>query len=186
MTGAGRALRRKTLRRGAACALIAFAFAFALTNRAAAQELWRGLPLGASVNSVRQAFPDAAPPSAVATLADGETDDLVTHGLFFDDRLMEVRFFFRDGLLTALQLTPATLGRSREDLSFARDMSARLTARYGRAFDCGDQSDADVGLYECKWLDGPIIVRLSYLDVEGQAPSLQITYRKADDAAYDF
>jgi len=30
------------------------------------------------------------------------------------------------------------------------------------------------------------VIRLWYLDVLGQAPSLRVVFRKADDAAYDF
>jgi hypothetical protein len=164
------------------------ACAFAYPDRVAAQELWRGLDLGASPKSVRQAFPDATQPLSIVTLADGETDDLVTHGLFLGDRLMEVRFFFREGGLTTVQLAPVAIdpGRPADNLQFARTLAGRLTTRYGQPFDCGDKSYAGVDLYECKWLAKPIVVRLWYLDAQGQAPSLRIVFRKADDAAYDF
>jgi hypothetical protein len=124
----------------------------------------------------------------VITLADGETDDLTTDGIFYGDRLMEVRFFFRDEGLTSVQLTPVAVDAQSKaaNLQLARDLALHLTAEYGAAFDCGDRSYAGVGLYACKWLNGPIIVRLWYLDVHGQAPTLRIAYRKADDAAYDF
>jgi hypothetical protein len=72
------------------------------------------------------------------------------------------------------------------NLTLARDLAGRLTARYGEPFDCGDKSYAGLGLYACKWLQGPIIIRLWYLDASGQAPSLRIAFRRADDAAYDF
>ncbi len=150
--------------------------------------MWRGLDVGASLNSVRQAFPDATQPLSVTTLADGETDDLTTHGLFLGDRLMDVRFFFRDGGLTSVQLSPVAVAVQKQtaNLSLARDLAGRLTARYGAPFDCGDKSYAGLGLYSCKWLEGPIIIRLWYLDAQGQASTLRIAFRKADDAAYDF
>lgn len=168
------------------CALIACVVAY--PDRAPAQALWRGLEVGASVKSVRQAFPDATQPLSVTTLADGETDDLTTHGLFLGDRLMEVRFFFRDNGLTSVQLSPVAVGAQpqAQNLALADDLAGRLSARYGAPFDCGDKSYAGVGLYTCKWLEGPIIVRLWYLDVHGQAPTLRVAFRKADDAAYDF
>ena len=99
-----RAASRLRLRRGALCALVALVFAF--PNGAAAQELWRGLELGASVKTVRQAFPAATRPLSVTTLADGETDDLVTNDFFLDDRFLQVRFFFREGGLTAVMFSP--------------------------------------------------------------------------------
>lgn len=172
--------------RGAVCALIACVFVY--PDRAPAQELWRGLEVGASINRVRQAAPDATQPLSVTTLADGETDDLTTHGLFLGDRLMEVRFFFRDNGLTSVQLAPVAAGVQKrvQNMQLASDLAARLTARYGAPFDCGDRSYADVDLYACKWLKGPIIIRLWYLDAHGQAPTLRIAFRKADDAAYDF
>jgi hypothetical protein len=168
------------------CALIACVVAY--PDHAPAQELWRGLEVGASVKSVREAFPDATQPLSVTTLADGETDDLTTHGLFLGDRLMDVRFFFRDDGLTSVQLSPVAAGAQSQgrNLNLAKDLSGRLSDRYGAPFDCGDKSYASVGLYTCKWLEGPIIVRLWYLDVHGQAPTLRIAFRKADDAAYDF
>ena len=172
--------------RGAMCALIACVFV--IPDRAPAQVLWRGLEIGASVDRVRQAFPDATQPLSETTLADGETDDLMTHGLFLGGRLMEVRFFFRDNGLTSVQLAPVATGAQTrvQNLQLASDLAGRLSARYGSPFDCGDKSYADVDLYACKWLEGPIIVRLWYLDAHGQAPTLRIAFRKADDAAYDF
>jgi len=150
--------------------------------------LWRGLNLGASQKTVSEAFPDAKPPPLTVTLADGETDDLVTNAFFVDDRFMEVRFFFREGGLTSVMLSPASIepARPTHNLRDARTMADRLTARYGAPFDCGDKSYAHVDLYECKWLAKPIVIRLWYLDVLGQAPSLRVVFRKADDAAYDF
>jgi hypothetical protein len=172
--------------RGALFALIACAFA--CPDRVTAQELWRGLELGASPKDVREVIPDATQPLSPVTLADGETDDLATHGIFYGDRLMEVRFFFRDGGLSSVQLTPDRVKPADRtaNLAFAHALTDQLTSRYGVPFDCGDRSYADVGLYECKWLAKPIVIRLWYLDAEGQAPSIRIAFRKADDAAYDF
>jgi hypothetical protein len=173
--------------RGVVCALI-IACAFVRPDPVAAQVLWRGLNLGASPKTVSQAFPDAQPPAASVTLADGETDQLVTHSFFVADRFMEVRFFFREGGLTAVMLTPAAIDPSRPVLNIraASAMAAQLTQQYGQPFDCGDKSFARVDLYECKWLAKPIVIRLWYLDALGQSPSLRIVFRKADDAAYDF
>jgi hypothetical protein len=150
--------------------------------------LWRGLNLGATPKTVGRAFPDAKRPPLTVTLADGETDDLVTNAFFVDDRFMEVRFFFREGGLTAVMLSPASIEPAHpvENLQAATAMAGRLTARYGAPFDCGDKSYAQVALYECKWLAKPIVIRLWYLDVLGEAPSLRVVFRKADDAAYDF
>ena len=172
--------------RGAVYALIACVFAY--PDRAPAQALWRGLDVGASLKSVRQVFPEARQPLAVTTLADGETDDLTTHGLFLGDRLMEVRFFFRDDGLTSVQLSPVATPAQRqpENLKLAKDLADRLSARYGNPFDCGDKTFAGMGQYSCKWLQGPIIIRLWYIDAVGEAPSLRIAFRRADDAAYDF
>jgi hypothetical protein len=173
--------------RGAAFALIVIC-AFVRPDHVAAQELWRGLNLGASPKTVSRAFPDAKRPPVTVTLADGETDQLVTNAFFVDDRFMEVRFFFREGGLTAVMLSPASMDPSRpaRNLRAATAMADRLTARYGAPFDCGDKSYAQVDLYECKWLAKPIVIRLWYLDVLGQQPSLRVVFRKADDAAYDF
>jgi hypothetical protein len=180
-----RAASRLRLRRGALCALIALVFAF--PNGAAAQELWRGLELGASVKTVSQAFPAATRPLSVTTLADGETDDLVTNDFFLDDRFLQVRFFFREGGLTAVMFSPPTpQGQPVANLGAAERLTGELTTRYGQPFDCGDKSYAGVGLYECKWLAKPLVVRLWYEDVLGEASSLRIVIRKADDAAYDF
>ena len=150
--------------------------------------LWRGLNLGATPKTVSRAFPDAKRPPLTVTLADGETDDLVTNAFFVDDRFMEVRFFFREGGLTAVMLSPASIDPAHpaHNLQAATAMATRLTARYGAPFDCGDKSFAQVALYECKWLAKPIVIRLWYLDVLGEAPSLRVVFRKADDAAYDF
>jgi hypothetical protein len=173
------------LRRIALCALIALVFAF--PDGAAAQELWRGLELGASVKTVSEAFPAATRPLSVTTLADGETDDLVTNDFFLDDRFLQVRFFFREGALTAVMFSPATpQGQPVANLGAAERLTSELTTQYGQPFDCGDKSYAGVALYECKWLAKPLVVRLWYQDVLGEAPSLRVVIRKADDAAYDF
>ena len=173
--------------RGVVCALI-ISCAFVRPDPVAAQVLWRGLNLGASPKTVSHAFPDARQPPITITLADGETDDLVTHAFFVDDRFMEVRFFFREGGLTAVMLSPASIepAHGEQNLLAATAMADRLTARYGAPFDCGDKSYAHVDLYECKWLAKPIVIRLWYLDVLGEAPSLRVVFRKADDTAYDF
>lgn len=171
--------------RAAVCAIV-ICCVFACPDRVAAQALWRGLNLGASPNTVRQAFPAARPPAVLETLADGETDELVTNAFFEGDRFMEIRFFFREGGLTAVMASPAAIDPSRPNLRAAEALAGRLTARYGAPFDCGDKSYARVGLYECKWLAAPIVIRLWYLDVLGQSPSLRVVFRKADDAAYDF
>jgi hypothetical protein len=171
--------------RGVVCALI---ISCAFVHPAAAQVLWRGLNLGASPKTVSEAFPEAKQPPVTITLADGETDQLVTNSFFVDDRFMEVRFFFREGGLTAVMLSPASIDPSHPALNrrAAAAMAAKLTDEYGAPFDCGDKSFAQVALYECKWLAKPIVIRLWYLDVLGQAPSLRVVFRKADDAAYDF
>ena len=169
-------------------ALIVCAFALARPQYAVAQELWRGLDLGATPKSVLKAFPDASRPLSITTLADGETDDLVTHALFFGGRLMEVRFFFRDGSLSTVQLMPASIqaARTAQNLRLAHTLADDLTARYGSPFTCGDRSYAAVALFECKWLAKPTVIRLWYMDIAGQAPALRIAFRKVDDAAYDF
>jgi hypothetical protein len=146
--------------------------------------LWRGLEVGASVKSVQQAFPAATQPLSVTTLADGETDDLTTHGLFLGDRLMEVRFFFRDNALTSVQLLP--VATQTQNLKLARELADRLSARHGEPFDCGDHSYGGVGLYACKWLEGPVLIRLWYIDAHGEATNLRIAFRTVGDAAYDF
>ena len=180
-----RAASRLRLRRGAVCALIALVFAF--PDGAAAQALWRGLELGASVKTVGEAFPAATRPLSVTTLADGETDDLVTNDFFLDDRFLQVRFFFREGGLTAVMFSPVTADEGAvANLGAAERLADKLTDRYGQPFDCGDKSAAGVELYECKWLAKPLVVRLWYEDVLGEAPSLRVVIRKADDAAYDF
>jgi hypothetical protein len=173
--------------RGVISALI-ISCAFVRPDPVAAQVLWRGLNLGATPKTVGRAFPDAKLPPVTVTLADGETDDLVTNAFFVDDRFMEVRFFFREGGLTAVMLSPASIDPAHptRNLQAATAMADRLTAGYGAPFDCGDKSYAQVDLYECKWLAKPIVIRLWYLDVLGQAPSLRVVFRKADDAAYDF
>jgi hypothetical protein len=150
--------------------------------------LWRGLNLGASPKTVSQAFPEARAPAVPVTLADGSSDKLVTNSFFLDDRFMEAKFFFREGGLTAVMLSPPAIDASHPTLNLraASAMASQLTAQYGAPFDCGDKSFAQVGLYECKWLAKPIVVRLWYLDVLGQSPSLRVVFRKADDAAYDF
>jgi hypothetical protein len=178
---------RKGSGRGVVCALI-ISCALVRPDPVAAQVLWRGLNLGASPKTVSQAFPEARQPPVSVTLADGETDQLVTNSFFVDDRFMEVRFFFREGGLTAVMLSPAAIDPSHPALNLraATAMAAQLTDQYGAPFDCGDKSFARVALYECKWLAKPIVVRLWYLDVLGQAPSLRVVFRKADDAAYDF
>jgi hypothetical protein len=127
-------------------------------------------------------------PGTLITLADGETDDLATHRFFLGDRFMEVRFFFRDGGLTTVQLVPESIdpARPKENAQLARMLSERLTEQYGPPFDCGDQSSAGVHLFRCKWIAKPTIVRLWYLDVEGEAPVLLIAFREVGDASYDF
>jgi hypothetical protein len=173
--------------RGVVGALI-ISCAFVRPDPVAAQVLWRGLNLGATPKTVSRAFPDAKRPPLTVTLADGETDDLVTNAFFVDDRFMEVRFFFREGGLTAVMLSPASIdvAHPAHNLQAATTMAGRLTSQYGPPFDCGDKSYAQVALYECKWLAKPIVIRLWYLDVLGEAPSLRVVFRKADDAAYDF
>jgi hypothetical protein len=173
--------------RGLIGALI-IACAFVRPDPVAAQVLWRGLNLGATPKTVSRAFPDAKQPPVITILADGETDDLVTNAFFVDDRFMEVRFFFREGGLTAVMLSPASIdvAHPAHNLQAPTTMAGRLTSQYGPPFDCGDKSYAQVALYECKWLAKPIVIRLWYLDVLGEAPSLRVVFRKADDAAYDF
>ena len=81
---------------------------------------------------------------------------------------------------------PTPQGQPVANLGAAERLTGELTAQYGQPFDCGDKSYAGVGLYECKWLAKPLVVRLWYEDVLGEASSLRIVIRKADDAAYDF
>jgi hypothetical protein len=139
------------------------------------------------VKTVREAFPAATRPLSVTTLADGETDDLVTNDFFLDDRFLQVRFFFLEGALTAVMFSPAAPdGQPAVNRGAAERLAEKLTDRYGQPFDCGDKSAAGVDLYECKWLAKPLVVRLWYEDVLGEAPSLRVVIRKADDAAYDF
>jgi len=125
-----RAASRLRLRRGAVCALIALVFAF--PDGAAAQALWRGVELGASVKTVREAFPAATRPLSVTTLADGETDDLVTNDFFLDDRFLQVRFFFLEGALTAVMFSPAAPdGQPAVNRGAAERLAEKLTDRYG-------------------------------------------------------
>ncbi len=137
---------------------------------------------------MRKTFPDAAPPRTLVTLTGGETDDLVAKGLSFAQRSVEARFFFRDGALTTIQLAPVDLSpaQTRGNLQLAHHMSEALDQEYGAPFDCDDKSFAGVAMFDCKWFKAPVIVRLWYIDVSGQAPDLRIVFRRADDPSYDF
>jgi hypothetical protein len=164
------------------------AMVLAGAGAASAQELWRGARLGMSPAEVRGLFADAAPPPAVITLMGGETDDLVLKGVRLGGVNMTARFFFRDGLLTTVQLAPARrlLTRPEDNMRLAQDLRAELGQEFGAPFECGDKSYAGVAMFNCKWLKGPIVVRLWYMDVMGQSPNLRIGFRKADDPSYDY
>jgi hypothetical protein len=159
-----------------------------VSGAAPAQTLWRGVEAGASPAEVRAAVQGAAPPLALTTLADGETDDLVTRAIPWGDRLMEVRFFFREAQLAAVQLTPVGVrpGDTAANRRLAHDLAGEISAEHGAPYECGDKDYADVALYECKWLSQSLVIRLWYEDVGGQSPTLRIAIRKAGDISYDF
>lgn len=150
-------------------------------------ELWRGAKIGMSIAEVRRLFPAARPPEAPMVLTGGEVDRLELTSVDLESRAATARFFFKGGGLVSVELSLPSLrpAATAENMSAAREIGERFTARYGRSYDCGDRSFGEIDAYGCKWLKSPLSIRLWYMDVAGQAPLFYVAYRQANDPGYN-
>jgi hypothetical protein len=153
---------------------------------AEAPDLWRGARAGMDVDGVRGLFPGARPVAGGAILTGGEVERLDLPGLELGGRPAVARFYFDGAALAAVELTVSGLTHQpAANEALAQAVAAQYSGLYGAGYDCGDRSLGDVSVYECKWLAGPVRVRLWYMDVAGQAPMLVLGYRKVDSPGYD-
>lgn len=154
---------------------------------ATAPQLWPGVPLAMSAEAFKATFPAAFAPKDPQTLIGGEREAYRLQGLSLAGEPAWARFFFKDGRLAALEVTPNDVraGHTRDNLAIAHRVVEGYTRRYGRGYDCADRSDADVTSYECKWSAPGVSIRLWYMDVAGQAPDFYVATRAFDDPNFN-
>ena len=150
-------------------------------------DLWHGAEVGMNVAQVERLFPSAAPPQVATLLTGGETDLLELHGVDLNGHVAVAHFYFRGGSLAAVNvnLTDLKPSVSAQNVNDMHRIASDLTASYGAEYDCGDKSESSITAYGCKWLQGPLSIRLWYMDVAGQAPLFYLAYRPAADPGYD-
>lgn len=150
-------------------------------------DLWRGAKVGMGVAEVGRLFPAAVPPTTPTVLTGGELDRLQLSGVELDGRPAIARFFFKGPELTSVELNFPGLrpAASETNIALVKQVASHLGLTYGQGYDCGDKSSGNIDVYECKWLRGPLSVRLWYMDVAGQAPLFYLAFRQASDPSYN-
>jgi hypothetical protein len=140
-------------------------------------EIWRGAKVGMTPQAVKTLFPAVRPVVDGESLLDNAKERLKLDGarLPTGDRA-SARFFFRDGGLNEVKLlVEAPPGKTAANVARAAAVSDSLTPVYGKPIACG----AREGLlaYQCDWMNKGLSVSVTYMDVAGQSPLLDVTLR---------
>lgn len=158
--------------------LIALAAAAAAFDApAAGLEIWRGAKVGMTPAEVRAAFPAVKPVADGEALLDNAKEKLRLDGvqLASGDRA-RARFFFRgEGLNEVKLLVEAPAGKTEANVKRAAAVADSLASAYGTPVACGAR--AGLLAYQCDWIAKGLSVSVTYLDVAGQSPLLDVTLR---------
>ena len=147
--------------------------------------LWDGLRAGMSPAQVRRAFPAARPlddPQADA----GYLTTLQAAAPPIEGRPVRALFRFHSERLFSVRLDVLSLrpDERTRNVQLADGLIAGFS-RLAPAYDCFDNSRADVRLLDCKWLKDAVAIRLEYMDVAGQSPELKILLSPISDVGSD-
>ncbi|HEX4180297.1 MAG TPA: hypothetical protein VHY32_05865 [Caulobacteraceae bacterium] len=142
-------------------------------------ELWRGARIGMSQNDVTALFPKATP-SKGEILPTGARSGL-TLPVTVGGAAANAQFYFdTSGLQTIIIDRPDVVaGKTDENLAKARRIIADVTAAWGAPASCIDRRR--LAALNCTWKLEKTQTVVSYRDVAGFAPSLNIAFRKRDD-----
>ena len=143
-------------------------------------ELWRGARIGMTPGDVAALFPKATA-SAGETLPDGSRSALM---LAVDpgDALGSAQFYFGpNGLDSIIVNRPDVVAHDTNgNLAKAHRIQDQLTTEHGQPSACTEQRR--IAALTCVWILGDAKAILSYRDIGGAAPALNVSFRRLNDA----
>jgi hypothetical protein len=143
-------------------------------------ELWHGARTGMGEEDVSKLFPNATPSKGEALPA-GSKSALQLKTELAGLPATAQFFFSADGDLTTIIIDRADVAahKTNDNLAKAHKVADQLTADYGKAQSCSEQPQ--LASLTCTWNLGEAKAILSYRDIAGNAPALNVTYRKRSD-----
>jgi hypothetical protein len=144
--------------------------------------IWRGAQVGMAPSDVRAVFPGVQPVSDGEALLDNAKERLRLDGVRLPGgEAASARFYFRGESLNEVRLlVDAPVGATAANVARARAVADRLAVEFGKPVACGPRE----GLlaYQCDWLSKGLSVSVTYMDVAGQSPLLDVTLRAVGGA----
>lgn len=149
-----------------------------------AQQLWRDVPAGATVEQVRKLLPSAHELAEPSVLADGITEALLEVDDFeLVDLDFRARFFFKNGKLDRVFLNPVDRPIGMAARVAASKLRDGLLAKYGKPLSGEDRTSMLGENQEAKWVnDGAIILYMFSQYSESGTGFLQVLYMAPEDA----
>jgi hypothetical protein len=152
-------------------------------------ELWRGLRSGMSEAYVVSRFPDVRRSKPGPTISSGGRPEFAVDSTF-NGRPVEATFFFDKGQLSDILVSFKGLvsGVTANNLTSMHELAVRMSKIYGKPHMCRDGSitaPTHIENYRCNWLQGDLKVDIIYLDVNGNAPTMDVSYHANAKAATD-
>ena len=135
-------------------------------------ELWRGALAGMNIDEVVAAVPSAVPFTG-QTMDNGALAGLAAPAEL-DGSPADAVFFFRGRLLAAVLVESRRLPARPDYLAKAAALEAQMTSVYGQPLRCVKRPE--IAADNCEWRYGALKVAVSYRDVGGGAPLLQVLY----------
>lgn len=160
--------------------LLGLALALAMTQTAAAQQLWAKANLGDSQAAVAAAVPGAKPPAEPDSLGGAELR-LEAPNQKFNGQTYLGRYFFKDGKLASVQLQrDRPTGQSAANLRAAAAQLAELNWQYQGPGNCKPKTEDIINILNCNWNSPSIGIGFTYLDVNGEGAIEVIVFRAKD------
>jgi hypothetical protein len=143
-------------------------------------ELWHGARTGMGEDDISKLFPNTTPSKGEALPA-GSKSALQLKTELAGSPATAQFFFDTNGDLTTIIIDRAdvTAHKTTDNLAKAHKVADQLTADHGQAKSCSEQPQ--LASLMCTWNLGDAKAVLSYRDIAGSAPALNVTYRKRSD-----
>lgn len=151
--------------------------AAAVATAAPPPELWRGARVGMTPSQVQEMFPTGRAASGLGVEGGGAP------GWAMDEPVYgwpgTATFYFAGGRLTEVLVSLKDIKPSHtaDNLKVARNLETALDGYYGKPAQCVDTSRGGMTRVDCGWSARGVRVGLSYQDLGGFSPTLDVAVR---------
>jgi hypothetical protein len=143
-------------------------------------ELWRGATVGMTLAQVQELFPTGHAVAGLGVEGGGTPGWAMAESVY--GLPGTATFYFAGGTLreVLVSVTGVRPVHTADNLQVARNLEAALSGYYGKAAACVDSSARGLTRLDCDWSARGVRVGLSYQDLGGRTPTLDVAVRPVE------